>query len=794
MLQKVLFATQGQRPHWAGVLRWGLLVATAFFYWWTINPEGHEPLFEPHGRGYYNLLARGFLKGVTSLDLPADPHLATVANPYDPAQRGPHGLHDASYFRGKYYLYFGPTPVLLLFGPCYVLTGNFLAEAHAVAIFGLAGVWLGALLLGEIARRYFPRGSPWVHFASVAALCFATMVPALMRRPAFWEVPIACGFALAMLVAYATWKAFHSSRAAQWTCVASVAMGLCLGARPVYLFGAAILLGPAGWAAWKHRGNFRRNKTWWRIFLSATVPLGAAGLCLAAYNVARFGDPFQFGQQYQMAGYDITGMKFFSLDYFWFSARVYLTSAPGLSPFFPFLTVITPPAAPSGHFGIENPYGIFVIAPWTLLAVLSVVAVRLRTPLGWWLAGMWALCLTTAACVFCFGAANNRYMVDFVPALIVLGSIGAWIATGSANRLLRAASAILVAVLCVWSSLAGILISLQHNRLLELNHPRVYEKLAYAANHVSHAADRLLGTTYGPMELRVKFPHGRVGKVEPLVTTGRSFLADYIFVHYLTDRLIRIGFEHTSLKSAVGPALEIDPDVEHVITIQMGSLYPPRHHPYYAAQTDAVGERLRTTLAVTVDGRPALATRSECYDATAQVPDIGTSGDRPAFKEKFSGEILGWRTLSPSSSQSAAAEYGPLVLFVRLPPFTHRRAEPLLCSGERGRGDLIYIVYESENRISIGHDHWGVGVKHSDPVEIVPGAEVTIELSSPPLLGPGAAQRFEAKINGRQAIAVDDHFHPSAPDQVVIGENAIGASTAEPQFTGEIMMNVRAKR
>ena len=103
---------------WLGrLLLIGLIGVTAAFYFWTVAPEKPRQLFSIEGANYYNLLSRGFLKGELSLDVPDDPILATLANPYDPVQRAGHGLHDASYFQGKFYLYFGVTPALVLFVP-----------------------------------------------------------------------------------------------------------------------------------------------------------------------------------------------------------------------------------------------------------------------------------------------------------------------------------------------------------------------------------------------------------------------------------------------------------------------------------------------------------------------------------------------------------------------------------------------------------------------------------------------------------------------------------------------------
>lgn len=57
-----------------------------------------------------------FQKGQICLDLPVDPRLATMENPYDTSARNALGVSyhwDRAFFGGRYYSYFGVVPVLL---------------------------------------------------------------------------------------------------------------------------------------------------------------------------------------------------------------------------------------------------------------------------------------------------------------------------------------------------------------------------------------------------------------------------------------------------------------------------------------------------------------------------------------------------------------------------------------------------------------------------------------------------------------------------------------------------------
>src|ERR1700690_254864 len=93
----------------------GLFILT--FYVW-ITSVGHWNQW-PTRSNYYDALATSFRHGQLSLELtPNYRALLALQNPYDPNLRT--GLHyplDVSLYKGKFYLYFGPVPALMLLIP-----------------------------------------------------------------------------------------------------------------------------------------------------------------------------------------------------------------------------------------------------------------------------------------------------------------------------------------------------------------------------------------------------------------------------------------------------------------------------------------------------------------------------------------------------------------------------------------------------------------------------------------------------------------------------------------------------
>jgi hypothetical protein len=90
---------------------------------------------------YYNLLVQGFRAGQLSLKKEVPPGLVQLADPYDPEAHAAYPVFDMSYYKGKFYLYFGVTPAVALFWPYVALTGHYLSQKKQQWFFALSVSW-----------------------------------------------------------------------------------------------------------------------------------------------------------------------------------------------------------------------------------------------------------------------------------------------------------------------------------------------------------------------------------------------------------------------------------------------------------------------------------------------------------------------------------------------------------------------------------------------------------------------------------------------------------------------------
>jgi hypothetical protein len=140
---------------------------------------------------------------------------------------------------------------------------------------------------------------------------------------------------------------------------------------------------------------------------------------------------------------------------------------------------------------------------------------------------------------------------------------------------------------------------------------------------------------------------------------------------------------------------------------------------------------------------------------------------------------------------------------LRFPKNLTGRNEPIVVTGRTSRGDFIYVRYEDEKHIRIGLDHWLVGGPLSEPIPCDYSVLHDLTISIGSLLAPADPKQPDSpavarlrthglvQLDGKTVLACTSAFHPTKPDQITLGANRIGGSTAESLFYGDIL---RAER
>ena len=464
-----------------------LFALTWIFYSWTARSDGKPFVFERRSNDYYNLLADGFLEGHLYLPVTPDPRLLQTPDPYDPAQNEPYRMQDVAFYRGKFYLYFGPAPVVTLLLPFRLIANYRLPERLAVVIFAFAGLVASYWSFQFIIRRFAPKTPEYFSIVAVFLFGFCNFAPFILRRPAFYELAITSGYFYFFASVYLLLTGLFGERISNWRLVAAaVCLGLTLASRPNYVVAVLVALGAAGSVLlW---GDSTRTPARFKQLLALGLPFSVLVMILATYNYLRFDNIFEFGQHLQLEGLRMG--KFFSSAYFMHNFRAYLLSAAHIDRHFPFFHLRTQRTQLySVDYG-EPVGGVLLTAPLLALVFVLfpvwVLLIRDRThfkhsrPLVI-LATLFGLNGFLMLLLLSFnGGLTERYVLDFIPSLL-FSAILVWIILNqslAARRLhCLAMNAFLFLLLVFQVSLnLGVSLTGYYNNLHEEN-PAAYAKI-----------------------------------------------------------------------------------------------------------------------------------------------------------------------------------------------------------------------------------------------------------------------------------------------------------------------------
>ncbi len=313
-----------------------LLVLTVWNPSFSGNPARHT--------AQYQELAESFLGGQLHLEEEPPEFLAQMDNPYDKTERSEMvNKHkesfywDAAYFEGKYYVYFGVLPVLLLYLPYRAITGTALPNVCAIQFF-LCFFVLGAfLLIGEIIKKYFSsRKIPYLSYL-ILSLIFVNCSGAVFiaKRPDFYSVPIISALTLTVFGLYFWMRAEKENEICPWLAgIGSLCMALVAGCRPQLLLCSVLIFAIYWNAVFKNRTLF--SKKGWKATVSLILPYLMVAAGIMWYNAARFGSPFDFGANYNLTTNDMTG-RGYRVERVGLSLFTYFFQLPNITAVFPFL-------------------------------------------------------------------------------------------------------------------------------------------------------------------------------------------------------------------------------------------------------------------------------------------------------------------------------------------------------------------------------------------------------------------------------------------------------------------------
>lgn len=427
------------------------------FYLWLVSVGSWTDW--PSLTRTYDQLASAFMHGRLALELEPDPALLALQDPYDPATRKdvPFPL-DVSLYRGKFYLYFGPVPALIL-AVAKLMVQAEIGDEYLVFAF-ISGLFVVQSLFALwIWKRFFADVSLWSLGSGLLVIGLAAPAGWLLSTPAVYSAAVSGGAFFLLAGLYSAFRALDSSSIIKRDLVLAGAFwAAAVGSRitqvvPVVLL--TILVTIAVLLRERKAGSWAPCV---RPLLALTLPLALGAGVLGCYNWARFGSVFESGITYQLSGgFQEHRTELFSPVYVIQNLANYLFAPPRLGYAFPYFkpthgfreSVIA--GFPMSEIYWSSPMtGLIYTAPFVVFSCVSAIQALRQGPgvaagersLRWLTTALWTAFLSSFAVFLTFFWSAERYLGDFVPALFLLSVMGYWqlgktLARGVPRRMLH---------------------------------------------------------------------------------------------------------------------------------------------------------------------------------------------------------------------------------------------------------------------------------------------------------------------------------------------------------------------
>ena len=539
------------------------------FFLWTATSSNRA--FHPRdtARDLYNQLTVSILHGHLYLPEKPTPEMLALKDPYDPDANEKLRLHDASLYRGRYYLYFGIAPVVTLYLPWRVLTGFGLSDDIAVTIFAVAGYVFSCLLLFLLleAARLRP---PWLlQAAAVLALGIGQSAPMVLRRPRMYEVAVSAGYCFLLAGLYFLVRRIVRPETGRWSLVlGGLFLGLAVASRPHSVLAILVIL--AFYSLHLKNSQGAGGRSGLKEFAAFMMPIIIAGVLIGWYNYARFDNPLEFGVHYQVGvanylkEYKLGTPLALRLHDLLATVYYFLICTPDFIHRFPFFEM-SPSAQPfgdpslvPGNYFHEPVASMLIVSPLCAAALLFPFLSSKQIPAVRTVLRMLLFCgvmMFGGVCVW--PSASSRYELDFIPVVLIVGLYCAiyWSKHMRARPMRMAASALTIAA-CSWAVLLNVALSVNsYGYPLEQPRSATFASLATFFGAGPDAIMNDVKTLH--FDANVVFSQAQPGTREALLSTGIYERWDLLFVQYQPNNAVSFGYVHSGVSHYMSPDIPI---------------------------------------------------------------------------------------------------------------------------------------------------------------------------------------------------------------------------------------------
>ena len=366
-----------------------------------------------------------YLKGQLHIDIEADPRLATLENPYDPAQRGGISyLWDHAYYNGKYYSYYGHAPIFLVMLPIYWIS-RYVPTSLFVLQFGvLLSIFTFVLAALQIIGLFIKKTNTAFIVLTLIAMVFGSL---LFTNNTYeyggmvYRIPYAYANAFLFLTIYLFIKGYNA-KSGRCIYLAATALSLVfiVLSRPIQVL-YLILFVPFIIKMIKEGSKDKEQQ--FIDFVPAISILLVGAILVCVMNYIRFNNVLEFGEHYQLTVCDCT-KNHLDIDGLLPTIYHYFLQAPKWNEDYKLLTYRWEKEHFEYHSYTTCSVGLIFI-PIALLMLLIPFVTKKEDGIPFvFLAIASPIVIFVVAFIsYCFAGACPRYLLDFAPWASLTGGL-----------------------------------------------------------------------------------------------------------------------------------------------------------------------------------------------------------------------------------------------------------------------------------------------------------------------------------------------------------------------------------
>ena len=376
---------------------------------------------------YSKSLVQALSKGEVFIsNTPNTDKLDKLNDPYDTIEREKIDrttdyIWDAAYFNGKYYVYFGALPAILIMVPYYLITKKLLQTSTVVLLFSLMSIPIIEMLTKKIFEKFFKKLPFKYMFASIIMMLIGTMLIWINVAPRYYELVIVAGFFFALLGFLLIFEIDLDNIKYKNVFLGCGSLALSVACRPTQIFSSLLII-PLLFKIIKVAKN---KKSIVKILFSIIIPYLIIVILLMSYNYLRFNNPFEFGEKYQLT---INNMKELSLRWILLPTGI-LCNLFGLPVFqanFPFIQTNANIIDTFSYYYVEDmPGGVFIFAPicFVIFGIFKFLKSCKNKDLKIFVTTLLIVGLIFVSFVSLKAGSTGRYLLDFSWLFVLCGIV-----------------------------------------------------------------------------------------------------------------------------------------------------------------------------------------------------------------------------------------------------------------------------------------------------------------------------------------------------------------------------------